>query len=387
MEYIMRNIGLDLLRILAVLLVIGRHLHLPEDSSEFVKACVGGGWVGVDLFFVLSGFLVSSLLFREYQKYGSVNIKRFLIRRGFKIYPAFWLFLISSLIMYWCLGIQLNSVQVLGELTFLQNYLGGIWAHTWSLAVEEHFYIGLALLVTFLIAADPNKPFRRIPYFFVIIAVTCLSFRVVNLIMIPEYSHQVSLMPTHLRIDSLMFGVLLSYLWNFHEFEKRTAQFPSWLLVVLASVLLSPAFVFQLESDRWISVVGFVFFYLGSGLLIIAAVRMKSTESKVIQGLAALGAASYSIYLWHVPVATLGYRYFSKATGIESYSVYLLIAVVGACLFGWVLNRIIENPVLCMRDRLFPTHSNAMTMPAADVVVAVPQIKNGAQLPADGLAT
>ncbi len=162
----MRNIGLDLLRIVAVLLVIGRHLHLPKDSSEFVKACAGGGWIGVDLFFVLSGFLVSSLLFREYQKFGAVNIKRFLIRRGFKIYPAFWLFLISSLIMYWCLGIQLNSVQVLGELTFLQNYLGGIWAHTWSLAVEEHFYIGLALLVTFLISADRTNPFRRIPYFF-----------------------------------------------------------------------------------------------------------------------------------------------------------------------------------------------------------------------------
>ena len=158
-------------------------------------------------------------------------------------------------------------------------------------------------------------------------------------------------------------------------------------MVIVASVLLSPAFVFQLESDRWISVVGFVFFYLGSGLLIIAAVRLKSTESKVIQALAGLGAASYSIYLWHVPVATLGYRYFSKATGIESYSVYLLIAVVGACLFGWVLNRIIENPVLRLRDRLFPTHSNAMTTPAADVVVAVPQIKNAAQLPADGLAT
>ncbi len=202
-----------------------------------------------------------------------------------------------------------------------------------------------------------------------------------------EYSHQVSLMPTHLRIDSLMFGVFLSYLWNFHEFEKRTARFPSWLLVILASVLLSPAFIFQLESDRWISVVGFVLFYLGSGLLIIAAVRLKTTESKVIQVMAGLGAASYSIYLWHVPIATLGYRLFSKATGIESYAVYLLIAVVGACLFGWVLNRIIENPVLRVRDRLFPEHSNAITMPPANVVVAVPQTKSGDQLSADGFAT
>src|SRR3712207_3121730 len=131
----MRNIGLDLLRMLAVLLVIARHLHLPETCPPWVIGVVRGGWVGVDLFFVLSGFLVSSLMFREYQRRGSVNIQRFLIHRGFKVYPAFWLFLLFTLIMRQFYGQQPDIRQVIGEALFLQNYLGGVWNHTWSLAV------------------------------------------------------------------------------------------------------------------------------------------------------------------------------------------------------------------------------------------------------------
>lgn len=83
----MRNTGLDLLRLVAILLVLGRHLLPGYENNTFLSIWRTGGWVGVDLFFVLSGFLVSGLLFEEYKKRGSLDLKRFLIRRGFKIYP------------------------------------------------------------------------------------------------------------------------------------------------------------------------------------------------------------------------------------------------------------------------------------------------------------
>ena len=357
----MRNIGLDLLRIVAVLLVIARHLQLPESTPAVLKACAQGGWIGVDLFFVLSGFLVSSLLFREYQKHGSLNIKRFLIRRGFKIYPAFWLFLIVSLFMKWHLGEKPSTKQVLGEIFFYQNYLGGVWNHTWSLAVEEHFYIGLAMLVTYLIRVSPNKPFRRVPLIFAITAICCFSLRMLNLVLFPEYSNRTYLFGTHIRIDSLMFGVLLSYLWNFCAFENRTARIPSFVLIAIGAALLSPAFIFELQTNKWISIVGVILFYLGSGFLVIAAIRWKTSDSRLVQSIAGLGAASYSIYLWHMPVARWGHRFVSKAIGFDSFYLYLFNAVVGACVFGWLLNRLIENPILLIRDRLFPSHSRAVS--------------------------
>src|SRR5215471_3658603 len=87
-----RNQSLDALRCIAVLLVLG--LHLP-----YYRVWGTLGWIGVDLFFVLSGFLISGLLFQEYKKTGSINFKRFLIRRGLKIYPSFYLLIVAAMIV------------------------------------------------------------------------------------------------------------------------------------------------------------------------------------------------------------------------------------------------------------------------------------------------
>ncbi len=93
----MRNLGLDILRFIACSLVIFRHVQGPENFNIFIQTLNKGGWIGVDLFFVLSGFLIASLLFKEHKASGSIDLKRFLIRRGFKIYPAFWIFTLFSI--------------------------------------------------------------------------------------------------------------------------------------------------------------------------------------------------------------------------------------------------------------------------------------------------
>src|SRR6188474_3449733 len=121
---------LDFLRGIAIVLVLMRHQYLSGFTTTM-------GWVGVDLFFVLSGFLVSGLLFREYLREGTVHVTRFLIRRGLKIYPAFYVFLLLSV---W-FGVTVRQAQIpprllVGEILFLQNYVGRLWPHTWSLAVE-----------------------------------------------------------------------------------------------------------------------------------------------------------------------------------------------------------------------------------------------------------
>jgi peptidoglycan/LPS O-acetylase OafA/YrhL len=357
----MRNVGLDILRFLAVILVIARHLYLPSNTHFVLKNLAAGGWVGVDLFFVLSGFLVSSILFREYQKHGSVDLKRFFIRRAFKIYPQFWILLAFTLILRELHQLSFSWQQLLGEILFLQNYLGGLWNHTWSLAVEEHFYIGLGILIICLISKNSVNPFRHIPIIFLSIGTTCLSFRVLNLFLHPNYAHDTYLFHTHIRIDSLMFGVLISYLWNFHELENKLSKFPSYIFMATGVLLLSPAFLFELETNKWISVAGVILFYLGAGCLLIAALRYKSTNSLGLRVIAGLGAASYPIYLWHMPVATWGYMLIKKIIGLDTYFLYLLNALIGAFVFGWLLNRLIETPILSIRDRLFPAYSNAIS--------------------------
>ena len=84
-----RNQSLDVLRCVAILLVLGRHLDYYPLWSKI-------GWIGVDLFFVLSGFLVSGLLFHEFKEHGRINFRRFILRRGLKIWPAFYTYILIT---------------------------------------------------------------------------------------------------------------------------------------------------------------------------------------------------------------------------------------------------------------------------------------------------
>lgn len=375
-EIRMRNLGLDLLRLAAVLLVIVRHLHLPDAAPAYVTFCQRGGWVGVDLFFVLSGFLVSSLLFAEFSRHGTIDITRFLVRRGFKIYPSFWLFLLASIMVKQRLGQHPNWSEILSELLFVQNYLQGIWSYTWSLAVEEHFYVGIAGLFGLLLMRErgDGNPFRTMPAIFAGTTATCLALRVLNLVLFPEYAHRPYLFGTHIRIDSLMFGVLLAYLSHFRRLDSILSRVSTPLLLATGAVSLSPAFIFELETNRWLAIVGVMMFYVGGGCFLVAALRLQSSQSSVLNLMGGVGAASYSIYLWHMPVATWGYGLLRRATGVQGYYLYAIVAVVGACTFGWLLNRLIESPVLWIRDRLFPMVSTPTKRPGLSSTVMLQSV-------------
>jgi peptidoglycan/LPS O-acetylase OafA/YrhL len=123
------------------------------------------GGQGVDLFFVLSGFLVSGLLFAEFKKYGRISIRRFYIRRAWKIYPAFYV-LIAATYLYQKFGIghKMTDVEKVSELFFLQSYVQGFWNHTWTLAVEEHSIWRCRYCCCGWRAAMPDKLIRSLGY-------------------------------------------------------------------------------------------------------------------------------------------------------------------------------------------------------------------------------
>ena len=166
----MRNKRLDILRAIAVFLVIFNH-----GGAKIWPALSHVGWIGVDLFFVLSGFLISGLLFNEYKSCGSVDFRRFFIRRGLKIYPAFYVFLfLTGVLSYIIFHTIVSANRYIAEVFFVQNYYRGIWDHTWSLGVEEHFYIFLPILLLLLAKTSRNRrePFDGLPWIFALVAVS-----------------------------------------------------------------------------------------------------------------------------------------------------------------------------------------------------------------------
>lgn len=351
---------LDLLRAAAVVMVLVYHF------TPYYKAPVGWlgvpvhiffrifgkiGWSGVDLFFVLSGFLVSGLLFKEYQVAGSANVTRFLARRGLKIYPQFYFFLFFTGLAFSVTGIHhrdpLNVPAFLSEILFVQNYLTPVWGHTWSLAVEEHFYLLLAFVVLLLSHATNVNQYRYIPAISLAVALFCLIFRTVTYQ--SGYDCRTHLFPTHLRIDSLMFGVFLSYLYHFQSEALllfiRKARIP---ILIMSLGLLSVLFFWPVGSAQ-MGIFGLSAVYIGYGgvlLLLVCTPIGASGVWKIVYNAAAyLGRYSYAIYLWHIFVREVTLQ---TAPGFFYY-------LAGSMIVGIVTTHIIELPVLRIRDRFFPT--------------------------------
>jgi peptidoglycan/LPS O-acetylase OafA/YrhL len=369
----MRIKRLDVLRCLAIILVLFRHSNL-HGLFENV------GWVGVDLFFVLSGFLISGLLFAEHKKRKRIDFLRFSIRRGLKIYPSFYFFLLVSYFIVSRFHQPPGLEYYLREIFYFQNYSSGVWSHTWSLAVEEHFYIFLPLLLLILHRLFPNQedPFHYIPDVFASIAVACLVFRFVGVRGIPsgtliEWSAANKVYaPTHMRMDSLFFGVLLGYLHHYRTEFLQRIFLPTRnriLIAMLAAALLSCCIVFPLTT-RTMLTIGFTLLYVGFGLVLLLCLYVHNVLPTSLAAplrllgtvFASVGAYSYSIYLWHIavsiwgPVVVVGYLQIRLGliTGFLSY-------FIGSIAIGIFMSRLVEYPVLRLRDRLFPATQTVHT--------------------------
>ena len=355
----MRNKRLDVLRCIAVLLVLFFHGNI---LASFARV----GWAGVDLFFVLSGFLISGLLFSEYQKRGSVGFKRFFIRRGLKIYPAFYVFLLFTVVVEYGIHNLNGPALYLREMFFVQNYVPSVWGHTWSLAVEEHFYIFLPILLLVLLRLFSNRenPFEMIPWIFVVIAVACPVFRAVSVCVGPP-NYIWAYGATHERIDALFFGVLLGYLHHFRPEILNKLLRPGWnrLTIALLSVsALSLTYALP-KLSVFFTTIGLSLVYLGFGGIMLLSLHVRgilpSGLAHVIErigdGFAFVGVYSYSIYLWHGGVGAWGPGLVRKALHIPV-GEYLRFTIYffGSLACGILMSRLIEYPVLRLRDRVFP---------------------------------
>ena len=358
-----RLLGLDVLRFIAITLVIFHHLLLNNQdtfSYSFLNTALRGGWTGVDLFFVLSGFLVSGLLFTEFKAQGKVRLGRFLLRRAWRIYPPFWVMIFFSVLLYdFHFWDRFYLHGFLGEMTFLQNYIGGLWGPTWSLAVEEHFYLLLTLIFFLLLNLNKNSQtlFRTTPWIFLCVAVICLAARYVY-----ANKHGISgaidlIHKSHFRVDSLMFGVLLSYWWHM----KATERHKQWLtrnggkMVVGGAMCFLPAFVWNAPSILFIPVFGVILFYIGGGAMVLGAISRSTFTGRFWTLLANLGRHSYSVYLWNGIVYEVFVTAIRTQAGVR-WSNYLEFITVFTLswLVGILAAKTFETPFLKLRERYVP---------------------------------
>ena len=381
-----RVVQLDVLRALAIVLVLFRHAIVPWSQSgmlmrpmEFLYRL---GWTGVDLFFVLSGFLIGGLLFKEIRTTGRLDVRRFLIRRIFKIWPGYFA-LVAFVFFQLALsrGGSFASAfdAIKWNLLHLQNYGHTPIGITWSLAVEEHFYLALPLVLILVTAGWRNvHTIPAIPILALLLIVACNVMRVAFNWNRPFdlYTHQYA---THLRIDGLFFGVMLAYVHHFHPHTlARVARHPL-LLLAIGLALVCPIGFYEVGLYRWVWTIGYTMLYVGYGCILVACVYAprnhalgKLLSTRVAVGIAAVGIFSYSIYLWqfslgleplvwwllpHLPHKPVSLFWLLAMT---SY----FVAAIGA---GIIMAKLIELPALALRDRLFPPRSSSPATPTPEV--------------------
>jgi peptidoglycan/LPS O-acetylase OafA/YrhL len=360
-----RLLQLDMLRGFAILLVMG--VHVPAYP---IWSTMGG--LGVDLFFVLSGFLIANLLFTEYRATAHIRFGRFLLRRALKLYPSFYLLLAITLLYSVLWHVPVTARQILGEATMTQNYLAAIWGHTWSLAVEEHFYIALPLLLAFMMKRGRGcaDPFRSIPYVFLGVALACLALRVAAIAPDALYSHRDHYEPSHLRADSLFFGVFLAYLHNFRPHILQKLMSNPWRLPVslLGVIALAPA-CFLPSTDPVVYTAGFTGVYLGFGTMLLLSLyqenRKRAKPGLASRAIARMGVYSYTLYLWHVPLAQVFGALAKHLGGVNQYllhAIYFATTIV----VGVLTAKLVEIPALKLRERLFPAAVPAQPVQALE---------------------
>lgn len=337
-----RNQNLDGLRAIAVFMVFCRHYPYLPGSSH--------GWAGVDLFFVLSGYLISGLLFRQWDRTGSLHIPRFYVRRGLKIYPAFYVLIAVTPVFAGWMPTPPRTSQYWAEILFLQGYFKPLWPHTWSLSVEEQFYFFVPLVLWAMARFDKSAdPFRHVVKVFAVSAVVCLVLRVAMAWSLGEWDLS-STIRSYLRIDSLMFGVVLCYfrLFRPETFRRLAESRLGWVLLALAAATLLSFRKEQLFTKT----IGLTIIYLGFGFLLVHTLDAVPPRilRPVVRFLAYVGFYPYSIYLWHMPVRWMLIHWEPLRFSFLSFATF----VVAATGFGIVASKLIEIPVLAYRDRYFP---------------------------------
>lgn len=291
--------GLDTLRAVAALIVVWGHIELLKESNGIQAPAYWGpnGQFAVTLFFVLSGFLITYLMVKEKEKYGDFSFKKFYIRRALRIWPLYYLILITSYLFFSNNDIPIRTI-ILNLLTFsnIPPALKSGWEPSpqiWSIGVEEQFYLFWPLFIYFI-------PKKRMNFFI-------LSFIILYTIFLPFGFNEINMMTiknetlysfvlgvfAKTKFNCMAIGGFLGY--NLALDKKWLEIFYKNRIIVISSIVL--AFGVWFSGMRF-GLFSYEVYSVLFGAMIIAVVKNDffNIDNKVT---IFLGKISYGIYMYH----------------------------------------------------------------------------------------
>jgi peptidoglycan/LPS O-acetylase OafA/YrhL len=351
--------GLDLLRAIAIVWVMLFHSYIVGGLGPGFAWLSRYGWTGVDMFFVLSGFLIGAQVLAPLRGGGQLSFGGFYARRAYRILPAFAV----VLALYACVPAlrEAPGMQPWWQFaTFTMNLLidyghNQAFSHAWSLCVEEHFYLIFPLLAWWMTRKPSTVKFASVCAGVVILGIALRS---------TVWLHDAALdpprnwyiediyYPTWMRLDGLLMGVMLATLRVCRPQAWARLQARSNMLLLGGVVVLGLAFwLFRERTGLLANAFGWPLLSFGFGLLVFAAADRKSLLGRwQVSGAGWIAGISYSLYLSHkiaFHLVALAFGAFPQVGGVLAFATYALAAL----LLGAALHYLVERPFLRLRDR------------------------------------
>jgi peptidoglycan/LPS O-acetylase OafA/YrhL len=323
------------------------------------------GWIGVDLFFVLSGFLIGSQVFDQLKTKRRISLAGFYLRRAFRILPSYWI----VLFLYWAWPLfreKPDLAPLWRFFTFTHNLdldrsIHKTFSQSWSLCVEEHFYLIFPLL-TILIARSRNA-FRNtiLSCATMFLGGMALRYMIFEIKVSPliqtgldpgnAYQHWIYY-PTHTRLDGLLAGVSLAMIQRYCPDIWKKLSASKALFLLLSFVCLGAAYEIETQT-LWSALFVYPLISLGFALCIPAAASSEkppqyfgSRTWRIIADLA------FPIYLTHKQIFHLYREALISFQWQLSPITQLLTSLPLAIISAWTLHTLIEKPFLTLRNKL-----------------------------------
>ncbi|GIU85321.1 MAG: membrane protein [Acidimicrobiales bacterium] len=342
--------ALDGLRAIAVLAVLFYH-HDPRGFAP-------GGFLGVDLFFVLSGFLITTLLLAEHEQTGRVDLRDFWYRRARRLLPALVLvlFFVGVYAWVWAEPNELENLRAdgLATLFYVSNwwfaYSGqsyfeqfanpSLFRHTWSLGIEEQFYIVWPLLIS-LAGAVWGVRSRRLG---VALASGVVASALAMAAIVDPGDFNRAYYGTDTRAQALLLGALMAWWWRRIDVDRIVADSRLQALAILGLGVFAAFVLFVDDSEAWMYRGGFLLVAVTSALVIFAASgRQDTVYARMLSAspLVGTGLISYGLYIWHWPV----YRVLTQSrTGLEGPAL-LALRLAAVFLVAGLSFVLVEQPI------------------------------------------
>ncbi len=354
--------NLDILRALAVIMVVVFHGQLAysgwfHEPTFMTNPFSGKLWehffsnlsLGVDFFFLISGFLITYLLLMEKESEGEIAIGKFYVRRILRIWPLYFLVIACTPLI--CKLADSSSPHYLGTLFFVNNFqtihLGFMdypFVHFWTLSIEEQYYLVWPLVLAFV-------PEKKLPNIFIALALIALLYKLVvvavaaNPMLVIQYD-------TLSRGDAIIAGAFLAWL---HHRKPLTVHIAGWVRILVYILLVAGMFLLQgISSNSLFGLVFAKYFFLAGFIFILLNYLFNPSAIAIFTKknfLHYIGKISFGIYVFHNIILPIMIKRLLYKWGAQNAFVFWLVYIVLVLLASVLSYELFEKRILRFKER------------------------------------